>query len=120
MSARTVTSERTVPSERTVSLVFVTAPNRESASQIAEALIEKRLAACVARLPEVESTYRWEGKVERSTEVQLLIKTASDQLPELERCVLALHPYKTPEIVAFPAHFVNDRYLQWVLAETSV
>ncbi len=99
-----------------ISLVFVTAPNREVASALAEALIERRLAACVALLPGIESIYRWEGKVERTVEVQLLIKAASSRLEEVERCVLELHPYTTPEFVSIPAAYANAQYLQWALA----
>ncbi len=105
-------------SDPEISLIFVTAPNREVASGLAEALIERRLAACVAILPGVESVYRWEGKVERAAEVQLLIKAPTSQLPELERCVEELHPYDTPEFVSIPAAYVSARYLQWVRAET--
>ena len=99
-----------------ISIVLVTAPNREVASALAEALIERRLAACVALLPGIESIYRWEGKVERTAEVQLLIKAASSGLAEVERCVLELHPYTTPEFISIPAGYANARYLQWVLA----
>lgn len=102
-----------------LSLILVTAPNREVASTIADALVERHLAACVALLPGIESIYRWEGKVERSQEVQLLIKAASSRIEEIERCVVALHPYTTPEFVSLTANYVNARYLQWVITESA-
>ena len=56
-------------------MVFCTFPDVEQARAIAEALVERRLAACVNLLPGVESIYRWEGKVERAGEVLAVIKT---------------------------------------------
>ncbi len=99
-------------------LIFVTAPSRDVATAIAEMLIGERLAACVALLPEIESFYRWEGKVERNRETQLLIKAPSSRIPELEARIHALHPYDTPEFIAVPAHFVSARYLKWALNES--
>ncbi len=101
-------------------LIFVTAPSREVAESIAESLINERLAACVALLPEVESFYRWQGKVERSREIQLLIKASADNIAALESRILALHPYDTPEFVAVPARFVSERYLKWAVSESDL
>ena len=99
-------------------VVFMTAANREEAARIAGALIASRLAACVQIMPEIESVYRWQGKIERATEVLLIAKTVALKFEELEREVRALHSYETPEIVAVPVIAGSAAYLEWLLAST--
>ena len=98
--------------------VFMTAANTEEAARLAELLVEKRLAACVQILPEMESVYHWQGKVERQREVLLIAKTTRSKFEELEKEVRALHSYETPEIVAFPLTAGSSPYLEWL--KTSV
>ena len=99
-------------------MVLMTAANREEASRIAEMLVAARLAACVQILPEIQSVYRWQGKVARENEVLLLVKTISGKFDELERAVKEIHSYETPEIVALPVTAVSASYLAWLVAET--
>ena len=101
-----------------VLLVHCTCPDAESAERIADALVDERLAACVSRLPGVQSTYRWEGRIERGSEVLLLIKTSSDRFDALSARVLELHPYELPELVAVEAHAGLAPWLQWVAQQT--
>jgi periplasmic divalent cation tolerance protein len=96
--------------------VFITAPNAEEAGRLAERLVEARLAACVQILPQMESIYRWQGKIERENEVLLIAKTLTSKFGELEREVRALHSYETPEIVAFPLTAGSSAYLEWLSA----
>jgi periplasmic divalent cation tolerance protein len=65
-------------------------------------------------LPEIESVYRWQGKIERQAEVLLLAKTTRGKFDELEREVRALHSYDTPEIIAVPVTAVSTPYLDWL------
>src|SRR6478672_12581052 len=83
-------------------VVFMTAPSVEEATRLADLLIGAQLAACVQILPEMESVYRWQGKIERQSEVLLIAKTTRGKFDDLEREVRALHSYDTPEIVAVP------------------
>lgn len=94
--------------------VFMTAANREEAERLAQMLVEKRLAACVQILPEMESVYRWQGKVERQSEVLLIAKTTAARFEELEKEARIVHSYETPEIVAFPLTAVSNPYLEWL------
>lgn len=99
-------------------LLFSTCPDAASAARIAQALVEERLAACVSRLPGVQSTYRWQNAVEQAEEVLLLIKTAADRVPALQRRLGELHPYAVPELVEVEIAGGLPAYLQWVHAET--
>lgn len=95
-------------------VVFLTAPSGEEATRLADLLINAHLAACVQILPEMESVYRWQGQIERQSEILLIVKTASGKFAELEREVRALHSYETPEIVAVPIVAGSQPYLDWL------
>ena len=96
-------------------VVLMTAGNKDEASRIAELLVDTRLAACVQILPEIESVYRWQGKVQREREVLLLAKTTQMRFGELEKRVRAMHSYETPEIIALPITAASAPYLKWLL-----
>ncbi len=93
----------------------MTAANGEEATRLAEMLVGAHLAACVQILPEMESVYRWQGKIERQSEVLLLAKTTREKFDDLEREVRALHSYDTPEIVAVPIVAGSAPYLEWLI-----
>jgi periplasmic divalent cation tolerance protein len=95
-------------------IVFMTAASGEEATRLADMLIGAHLAACVQILPEMESVYRWEGKIERQSEILLLAKTSAGKFADLEREVRALHSYDTPEIVAVPILAGSTPYLTWL------
>ncbi|MEO7970709.1 MAG: divalent-cation tolerance protein CutA [bacterium] len=96
--------------------VFITAPDKEEASRLADLLVARKLAACVQILPAMESVYRYQGKIERQPEVLLIAKTLAAKFAELEREVRAVHSYETPEIVALPLTALSEPYLEWLNA----
>src|SRR5688500_5987596 len=102
-----------MPAEGAI-IVFLTAANGEEATRLADLLIGAHLAACVQILPEMESVYRWEGKVERQPEHLLIVKTTLERFEESEKEVRALHSYDTPEIVSFPLTKSSPDYLRWL------
>lgn len=95
-------------------LVLCTTPDQQSASSLAAALVEQRLAACVNIVPGLQSVYEWQGKIEHSEEFLMLIKTTSQAYPALESALSKLHPYDTPEIIAFDMNAGLPDYLQWI------
>ena len=100
-----------------VRLVLCTCPDHEVASTLARALVERRLAACATLLPGATSVYRWQGAIEEATEVQLLVKTVRQRLPELADAVRSLHPYELPELLVVEAGGLGP-YLAWIADET--
>lgn len=83
---------------------------------MADMLVDKSLAACVQIMPEMESIYRWQGKVELQREFLLIAKTLSSRFGEIESEVVKLHSYETPEIVALPLVAGSRPYLEWLSA----
>ena len=95
-------------------IVFCTCPDGAVAQALAEALVEARLAACVAVGAPQTSVYRWQGAVERATEVPLQIKTTRERFAQVREAILARHPYELPEILAVEAAAGLERYLAWI------
>jgi periplasmic divalent cation tolerance protein len=100
-------------------VVFMTAATGEEALRLAEKLVGAQLAACVQILPGMQSIYRWQGNIERQSEVLLIAKTVKSRFEALEREVRALHSYETPEIVALPVTASSAPYLEWLAANTT-
>ncbi len=100
-------------------LVLANVPDQALAEKIATALVEPGLAACVNILAPVSSVYRWQGKMQRESEIPLLIKTTQARYQELERTILQLHPYDVPEIIALPVTAGLPAYLAWMQDETA-
>jgi periplasmic divalent cation tolerance protein len=98
-------------------LALSTAPDADTAERLAQALVERGLAACVSVLPGLRSTYRWQGRVESADEQLLLIKTVPARFAELQSALVALHPYEVPELVAVEVKDGLPAYLAW-LAES--
>lgn len=101
-----------------VVVVTSTLPTRDDADRIARLLVEERLAACVQCAGPIESTYRWQGQVERSTEWYVHCKTAAARAEALLARLRALHPYDVPEIIVTPVLGGNPAYLDWVKRES--
>ena len=95
-------------------LVFVTAPDLKTARKLAKAALEARLIACANLVPRIESHYWWQGKLESSKEVLMVMKTTKARLAALEKLVVDIHPYDTPEFVVLPFTGGNARYLAWL------
>src|SRR5438094_7071430 len=99
-------------------LVFTNLPERAAAERLADALVEKKLAACVNILAPCRSVYRWKGALQHDEEHPMLIKTTTERYAELEQALRAGHPYELPEIIAVPVERGLPAYLDWVAAET--
>jgi len=95
-------------------VIMVTAGSLKEARKIALELVERRLAACVNLMGPLESVYEWQGKIERSRERLLLIKTSRELFHEVETAICKLHSYSTPEIICLPIVDGSRDYLDWV------
>jgi periplasmic divalent cation tolerance protein len=95
---------------------LVTAPP-DKAEEIARAILEPRLAACVNIVPAVRSLYWWEGEITGDDEALLVIKTTRDAVAPLRAALDSAHPYDTFELVALDIADGNPPYLRWI-AET--
>ena len=94
-----------------------TLPERAAADRLAGTLVEERWAACAQVVGPVESTYRWQGQVERATEWYCHLKTTAARAPGLAARLRELHPYELPEFIVLDAE-ASTAYADWIDGNT--
>lgn len=99
-------------------VVLTNLPDRPAALRLADALVRRRLAACVNVLEACISVYRWQDNIEVQPEVPVFIKTRAALFSAVEGAIRELHPYELPEIVAVPVQAGSAAYLAWLAEET--
>jgi periplasmic divalent cation tolerance protein len=97
-------------------IVLCTVGSESEAAKIAGELVARHLAACVNVLPDVRSTYRWQGEVRTDREWLLVAKTRRDRFDELSRAIHELHSYELPEVVMIDIERGDAAYLAWITA----
>lgn len=100
-------------------LVLTNLPDRPSAEDLATALLDARLAACVNLLAPCRSFYRWKNALECADEIPMLIKTTTEHYAAVEALIRDRHPYELPEVIAIPITAGLPEYLAWIAIETA-
>jgi len=99
-------------------LVYITAPSKEVAKDIAKKLLKKRLIACANIHSGVTSLYWWKGKIAKAKEAVLFAKTTKAKVKSLEKAVKKMHPYDVPCIITIPIK-ANKEFSDWVKKEVA-
>lgn len=99
-------------------VVLCTSPKSNS-EQLANKILESKLAACVNITSDITSLYWWQGKVQKDCEQMLIIKTSEEHFDRLEDLISSIHPYDVPEIVALPINYGSENYMEWLFKEVS-
>ncbi len=94
-------------------IAMVSCPQDE-ADRLARRIIESKLAACVNCVPNIRSTYRWQGRIEQENESLLLIKTTAAGFDALKAKIVNWHPYELPEVIAVEIIAGHTPYLDWI------
>jgi len=97
-----------------VCLIFTTCLNEKIAKRISEELLKKKLVACVNIIPKIKSMYRWKGKIEKSDEILLLIKTEENLFNSVKKEIVQIHPYEIPEVICVKVDKGYEKYLDWM------
>ena len=95
-------------------LAISTFPDTDTASRVAQTLVEEKLAACANLVPAVHSIYRWKEKIETADEVIVFFKTIQDRQAAFEEKLRSLHPYEVPELIFVKIDSGSADYLRWV------
>lgn len=95
-------------------VVLTTLPTRAQARKISQLLLKKKLAACINLIGPAESSFWWQGKIDKAREYLLFIKTHRSHFIRLRRFLEKNHPYSVPEIVALSISKGNSTYLNWI------
>jgi periplasmic divalent cation tolerance protein len=93
--------------------VVTTVATIDEARRMAQAIVERRLAAC-AQVSQIESCYRWDGEVRNEPECRLVFKTTAAAWDAIERAIRELHGYELPAIHALALDRVSAPYAQWI------
>lgn len=101
-------------SEINARLLYTTFPDEASAKEASEKLLDAKLIACANLLPQMASFYRWKGKIERESEVVLLLKTTQDQFNAIDKWMKHHHPYDCPCLLSFSIEQGKAEYLAWI------
>lgn len=99
--------------------IFWTCRNELEAKKIVWELLNQKWIACASILPSIQSIYRWEGKIEESQEIKVILKTVAPHFETIQNYILKSCSYAVPEIVAVNVTHVNPSYLFWVEEETN-
>jgi periplasmic divalent cation tolerance protein len=100
-------------------IVLTTIGDKDAAQELANLLLERRLAACVNIVGPITSVYRWRDQVQNDPEFLLLIKTTAECAERLRSALKSLHPYELPECVELTITGGSEEYLAWLAAEVS-
>jgi len=95
-------------------VVLVTTKDKNQATKIAKGLLEAKLIACANIIGGVHSLFWWQGKIDSSKEVLLILKSKKSLFKKIEAKVKSLHSYQTPEIIALPIVDGSKPYLDWI------
>ena len=95
-------------------VVLSTCDSAEKATELAKALVEQRLAACVNIVPGARSIYHWQGKIEDASEWLLIIKSRRDKFSDLKATITKMHSYEVPEMIAVQVVDGSESYLDWL------
>lgn len=95
-------------------VVLVTAKNKKEAEKISRGLLEAKLIACANIIDGVHSLFWWQGNIDSSREVVLVLKTKMILFKKIMAKVKSLHSYQTPEVIALPVINGSKDYLGWI------
>jgi periplasmic divalent cation tolerance protein len=95
-------------------IIVSTTDSQALAEKIADKLLKQKLAACVNIIPNVQSRYWWQGKINSAEEFILLIKTAQHLFNEVALTIKQIHSYECPEIISIPIAAGSEDYLNWI------
>ena len=98
-----------------IKLIYTTTNSNKIADNIAEILVQENQSVCVQIIPNIQSTYKWKDKLEKSSEILLVIKTLPGKVHHCKNIILQYHNYEIPEIVVIEGEILLDEYRDWFI-----
>lgn len=102
---------------KTKSLVYITAPDKDTALKLAHSVVRAGLAACANVIPGMTSVYEWQGALREENEVVLVFKTTEEMISDLTAFIAARHPSDNPCVLALPVSGGSQKFLEWIDSE---
>ena len=98
-----------------IKLIYTTTDSNKIADKIAEMLVQDNQSPCVQIIPKTQSTFKWKDKLEKSSEILLVIKTMPGKVQLCKNIVLQHHNYEVPELVVIEGEILSDEYRDWFI-----
>ncbi len=98
-------------------MITTTFDSKDEANKLIDLLLQQRLVSC-CQLSNIVSSYHWKGKIERTEEFLLQMKTKKELYKEIEKVILDNHSYETPQLIAYDITEGYSEYLKWIEDET--
>lgn len=97
------------------SIVSVTVEDLKKAQALSEKLLKAKLCACIQIIPKISSMYWWKGKITKSEESLMLIKTHQSRMRDLMQMIEENHDYDVPEVLELKPGLGSSKYLDWIM-----
>jgi len=101
-----------------IKIIITTTDSNKTANSIAESLVKDNLSPCVQITPNIQSVYKWEGKLDKLGEILILIKTIPEKVQDCKELILMYHNYEVPEIIVTNGEILSDEYRDWFIGNS--
>ena len=98
-----------------IGIATTTCTNKKTASGIVDTLLFEGLIACGQIEGPIESSYIWDGKLNKEPEWRIVFKFPLDKAKKLEKKLNELHSYENPQWTTWKAE-ASQGYVNWVRA----
>ena len=103
-----------------IKLIYTTTDSNKIADKIAEMLVENNQSPCVQIISRIQSTFKYKDKLEKSSEILLVIKTMPNKVQFCKNIILQHHNYEVPELVVIEGEILSDEYRDWFIENSRV
>jgi len=97
-------------------IIITTSDNKDELVKLSDYVLDKKLAGCTQIVGPIISKYWWEGKIEKSDEYLLLIKTLTERFEDIRKIITDMHSYSTPEIIGIEIDNISEQYYKWLIS----
>ena len=98
-----------------IKLIYTTTDSNKIAAKISKMLVQENKSPCVQIIPNIQSTYKWKDKLEKSSEILLVIKTMPGKVQLCKNIIIQHHNYEIPELVVIEGEILSDEYRDWFI-----
>ena len=98
-----------------IKIIQTTTDSTKTAESISEILVKNNLSPCVQIIRNIKSVYQWKGKLEKTNEILILIKTIPEKIQLCKDIILKHHNYDVPELIVTEGDIIEDNYKDWFI-----
>jgi periplasmic divalent cation tolerance protein len=100
-------------------IVLITAPDKKTARAVVKTALDKKLAAAGQIISQIDSVYRWLGKINNKKESLILLIAPAQNFKEIEKEIKKIHPYKVAQIISLDINQTSKDYAAWIKSSSN-